>query len=223
MRIYHGSDHIVTTPEYGKGKQYNDYGRGFYCTEDIDLACEWAVDQERDGFVSTYELSTTNLRILNLNSDPYCILHWITILLNNRQFELETPLSKEAVKYLSKHFMPDLTDVDIIIGYRADDSYFSYAQDFINGVISVSQLNKAMHLGNLGEQVFLRSKKAFDSIRFIEGKMVSAGEWYERKYNRDKQARIDYHKMNKDSYVRGELYMIRIIDEEVKADDPRLQ
>ena len=38
IKLYHGSDVIVGQPEYGKGKLNNDYGRGFYCTEDINLA-----------------------------------------------------------------------------------------------------------------------------------------------------------------------------------------
>ncbi len=223
MRIYHGSDHIITKPEYGKGKKNNDYGQGFYCTEDIDLAREWAIDVNRDGYVSYYDIDTSAMRIIYLGSPDYCVLHWITILLNNRRFELSTPLAKEAYQYLNQYFMPDLSDADIIIGYRADDSYFSYAQDFVNGVISVLQLSKALRLGNLGKQVFIRSRKAFKALVFSGSEGVLADEWYEHKRSRDLAARNQYQKMNKEAYVRGDLYMIRIIDEEVKAYDPRLQ
>ena len=41
--LYHGSKDIIEHPRYGAGKPYNDYGRGFYCTESLDLAKEWAV------------------------------------------------------------------------------------------------------------------------------------------------------------------------------------
>ena len=37
--LYHGSQVIVEKPEYGKGARNNDYGKGFYCTEEIELAC----------------------------------------------------------------------------------------------------------------------------------------------------------------------------------------
>ena len=30
---------------------------------------------------------------------------------------------------------------DVIIGYRADDSYFAFAQDFLNNAISLNTLN----------------------------------------------------------------------------------
>ena len=51
LKIYHGSDHIISKPEFGKGKFWNDYGRGFYCTESIELAKEWACSEAgKDGY-----------------------------------------------------------------------------------------------------------------------------------------------------------------------------
>ena len=222
MRIYHGSGVVVEKPEYEKGKLYNDYGRGFYCTEDIDLAREWSVDVLRDGYVNAYNLNCNNLKVLNLNSEEHCILHWISILLQNRKFELETPLAQEAYRFLKENYSPDLNGVDIIRGYRADDSYFSYAQDFVNGVISVSQLKEAMLLGSLGEQIVLHSKKAFQNIQYVGCEGTSAAVWYEKKKKRDEAARFAYREMSKKTYQKGELYMPQIIDQEVKKDDPRL-
>ena len=86
MIIFHGSKYIVDNPEYGKGKPYNDYGRGFYCTEDIELAKEWSVDENGNGYANKYNLDTKGLNILYLNSKDYNILHWITLLLKNRSF-----------------------------------------------------------------------------------------------------------------------------------------
>ncbi|MBQ7680258.1 MAG: DUF3990 domain-containing protein, partial [Butyrivibrio sp.] len=127
LTIYHGSDHIVEKPALGQGRKDNDYGQGFYCTEHMDMAREWAVDAHRDGYVNTYQMEVDGLQIVRLNAADYCILHWITILLQNRHFELETPLAREAYRYLCSHFDLDLSGMDLIIGYRADDSYFSYA------------------------------------------------------------------------------------------------
>ena len=222
MRLYHGSEFVIKKPEYEKGKPNNDYGKGFYCTEDIDLAREWSVDIMRDGFVNIYELNAKGLYFLDLNSSNYCILHWISILIQNRKFELETPMAREAYRFLSDNYSINTANADVIKGYRADDSYFSYAQDFVNGVISVSQLKKAMTLGQLGEQIMLRSQKAYKNITYVGCEGVSSTIWYEKKKNRDYEARKAYHEMNKDDYIKGELYMSRILDEEVKADDPRL-
>ena len=223
MIIYHGSEKIIDKPIFGKGKKYNDYGRGFYCTEDVDLAREWAVDENRDGYANRYELDLTGLNIIDLESDAFCTLHWIAILLTNRFFELTTPLAKEGYRYLLDNYSINVSNADIIKGYRADDSYFSYARDFVNGLISVSQLSKALRLGGLGEQVMIRSPEAFDALEYAGCEGVAAGEWYGRKKARDTSAREEYRRMNKDSYVKGELYMVHIIDQEVKQDDPRLQ
>ena len=53
--IYHGSDHIIEQPVFGKGKPFNDYGRGFYCTEHIELAKEWACSADSDGYFAKYK------------------------------------------------------------------------------------------------------------------------------------------------------------------------
>ncbi len=223
MRIYHGSADIVEKPKYGIGKPYNDYGRGFYCTQDIALAKEWAVDENRDGYANHYDLDDSGLKMVDINSREYCLLHWITILLQNRRFELETPLSQEAYRYLTDNFNIDMSGVDVIKGYRADDSYFSFAQDFVNGQISVVQLSKAMRLGDLGEQIMLRSRKAFGALEFAGCEGVEAAEWFPKKRARDVAARNEYRKMSREGFRKGELYMIHIIEQEVKADDPRLQ
>ena len=106
------------------------------------------------------------MKLLNLNAEQFCILHWLTILLQNREFDTPSGLVYEAKAYLLENFKVDYSAYDAIIGYRADDSYFSFAQDFINGTISYRQLNNAMHLGKLGQQFVLKSRKAFSLIKF---------------------------------------------------------
>ena len=43
ITLYHGSPNKVVIPQYGCGDDKHDYGRGFYLTDDIELAKEWAV------------------------------------------------------------------------------------------------------------------------------------------------------------------------------------
>lgn len=163
-KIYHGSSKIIEKPEFGYGKPYNDYGLGFYCTEQIDMAREWGVSKEKDGIANCYEIDCSGLEILNLNDEKYCILHWLSILLENREFEVSSALAAEAKEYILKKFKIEYEEYDAIVGYRADDSYFSFAQDFINGAISYRQLNRAMHLGKLGQQFVLKSKRHFSRL-----------------------------------------------------------
>ena len=155
MRLYHGSVNMIEEPEFGVGNSKNDYGQGFYCTEHIELAKEWACAENRDGFANEYELETDGLIIINL-SDARChILNWLAILLENRTFVIERGLALTAKDYILSEFLPEYKNADVIRGYRADDSYFSFASAFLNNTISLEQLGKAMTLGKLGEQVVL--------------------------------------------------------------------
>lgn len=221
--IYHGSQNIIESPQYGVGKRYNDYGLGFYCTEDIELAKEWSVDYKRDGYVNCYRLDDSDLKILCLNDSTYCIMHWLAVLLENRRFDVNSALAKAAKEYILSNFLLDTSAYDLIIGYRADDSYFSFADDFIKGVISYRQLNNAMHLGNLGEQIVLKSPKAFEQISFMKSEYVSAMEWYARKAARDAEARNEYFHAERSNYQKGDLYITQILNEEMRADDSRLR
>ena len=216
MLLYHGSDHVIKRPEFGAGKKHNDYGRGFYCTENIELAKEWAVSEDTDGYVNKYSIDTSRLSILDINSEQYTMLHWLGILLKNRIFTLSTPLEREAKKYILDNFNISLDGIDIVKGYRADDSYFSYARDFISGVISYEQFSKALKLGKLGEQYCLISQKAFTEIEYVGNEYVDSEEWYPRKMLRDMYARQGYRNMEKEEYRKGELYITKIIDEEEK-------
>lgn len=222
MLLYHGSDHIIEKPEFGAGKKHNDYGRGFYCTQNLELAKEWAVSEDADGYVNKYSIYTSKLEVLDINSDKYTMMHWLGILLKNRIFTLTTPLEREAKQYILDNFNISLDGIDIVKGYRADDSYFSYARDFISGVISYEQLSKAMRLGKLGEQYCLISKKAFAALEYTGSEYANFKEWYPRKMLRDMYARKGYKDMEKEAYRRGELYISRIIDEEMKKDDLRI-
>lgn len=223
MILYHGSKDIIEKPIYGQGKKYNDYGLGFYCTDNIELAKEWGTSFERSGYANRYQIDCTELKILDLSDDKYCILHWLAILLSNREFDTPAGLALEAKEFLKKNFMLDYKEYDIIKGYRADDSYFSFAQDFINGTISYRQLNNAMYLGKLGIQYVLKSKEAFNRIVFDGYEEAEYKEWYAKKMKRDKSARREYFDVERNRRQRGDIYITQILDEEMSPDDKRLR
>lgn len=222
-KIYHGSSKIIEKPLYRYGKPYNDYGLGFYCTDTLEMAKEWGADKDRNGYANHYEINCCGLQILNLNDSDYCILHWLAVLLENREFDIPSALALEAKEYLLTNFSVDYKTCDAIIGYRADDSYFSFAQDFINGTISYRQLNNAMHLGKQGQQFVLKSKTAFDRIQFIDSEIAESSEWYTKKMLCDKTARREYFSVERNKRQRGDLYITQIMDEEMTPDDPRLR
>ena len=221
MVIYHGSEKKIESPIYKGGRRRNDYGYGFYCTEYPDIAREWAVEKDRDGIINSYELDTSELNTLRLNDCP--VLTWLAVLLQNRYFTIDTPVAYEAKCYIISEFGIDYSNYDLIIGYRADDSYFTFAQDFLRNVISYDQLKKAMYLGELGEQIVLKSELAFSKISFISSEIVLRDPWYNKKKERDTRARKAYFSMDRESYVPNAMYVTQIIDKEMGKDDPRLR
>lgn len=222
-QLFHGSPSIIEKPQFGYGKVYNDYGLGFYCTDSLEMAKEWGVAQNRNGYANRYELDCEGLKILDLNGPSFNILHWLAVLLENREFDVPSGLALEAKEYILNTFRVDYQSQDAIIGYRADDSYFSFAQDFINGTISYRQLNNAMHLGKLGQQFVLKSKQAFDRIQFLDYEVAEHDEWYAKKMLRDRSARREYFSVERNKRQRGDLYITQILDEEMKPDDERLR
>lgn len=220
--LYHGSEYVIEKPEFGKGAKTNDYGRGFYCTEEAELAKEWACAKGTNGYANKYKLDLSEMRVLNLNDRAYSVLNWLAILADNRTYWQRGSIAEEAKAYLKEHFLIDLTGYDIIIGYRADDSYFSFAQDFVMGAISLQKLSEAMQLGKLGEQIVLKSKKAFSKIQYLGSEGVEAEEYYNKKKLRDREARREYRRTKSSSMIQ-ELYMIDIMREGMTHGDTRLR
>ena len=218
ITLFHGSEKIVETPVFGEGKKNNDFGLGFYCTESESLAKEWAVSSLRDGFSNRYTLDTEYLNILNLNSSDYTILNWIAVLVEHRLFSIKTPVAHRAKRYLIDNFGINTNAYDLVTGYRADDSYFDYAESFLNNGISVEQLARAMHLGKLGEQVVLKSKFAFSRIQFEGFDVAEKEEFYVLRKARNDEANRHYLEiLEKES---DGLYIQDIIRGGITNDDP---
>ncbi|MGM9631941.1 MAG: DUF3990 domain-containing protein [Eubacteriales bacterium] len=220
ITIYHGSEKIIENPTFGEGKKNNDFGLGFYCTESEALAKEWAVSSLQNGFSNKYTLDTEYMRILNLNSPEYTILNWIAVLVEHRLFSIKTPVARRAKQYLIDNFSVNVNAYDIITGYRADDSYFDYAESFLNNGISVEQLARAMKLGKLGEQIVIKSQFAFSRLNFEGFNVAEKEEFYVIRKSRDDEANRLYLEMLEEES--DGLYIQDIMRGGIKNDDPRI-
>lgn len=218
--IYHGSEKIIEQPVFGKGKINNDFGLGFYCTTSEALAKEWAVSSLRDGFSNRYTLDTEYLNVLNLNSSAYTILNWIAVLVEHRVFSIKTPVARRARQYLIENFSVNVNAFDLITGYRADDSYFDYAESFLNNGISVEQLARAMQLGKLGEQIVVKSKFAFSKLTFEGFDVAQKDQYYVLRKARDDEANQLYLRMLEEE--NDGLYIQDIMRGGIQNDDPRI-
>jgi hypothetical protein len=223
VTIYHGSQLVIEKPVFGEGNPRNDYGHGFYCTKELELAKEWACTEEKDGYANIYKLSLEDLKVCNLLGKEYNILNWLALLLQNRYFRVSNSVAGNAKAYLISKFLPDVKDVDVIIGYRADDSYFSFANSFLNSLLSLEQLETAMYLGELGEQTVLMSKKAFSQIHFEGFQPVDRKIYYPKRATRDKNARRAYKEQLSMQQTLDAVFILDIMREGWDNNDSRLR
>lgn len=182
--LYHGSEFIIEKPEYKKGNIHNDYGLGFYCTTKRELAKEWAAKRSGKGYINKYELRDDRLKILDLTKPPFNdVLYWVSLLMHNRELssDLRNNYPRE-LKYLEDKYLLNVEDYDVVIGYRADDSYFHFPVSFVKSEITLESLNKIFLAGDLGKQYVLISERAFNLIKFVD---------YEEAFENSKE---DYYK-----------------------------
>ena len=222
--LFHGSEKIVRVPDLAFGNDHNDYGRGFYCTREEEMAREWACKKGKDGFVNCYSIDEKGLKHLHLSEGSYTVLNWIAILLKHRTFSLSSPVAIDAREYIIEHFAVDTASYDLITGYRADDSYFRYAESFVENTLPLRGLNRALQLGKLGLQTVLISPKAFKKIKFMEAVPVDKNIYFPKFIARDTKARQTYSKeIERAGSYRDDIFVLDILREEMKNDDPRIQ
>ncbi len=172
VNVFHGSDHIVKVPVYLGGKPDNDYGNGFYVTEDENSAGSWAAlnGSLKHSIVNRYELNLNGLNVLDLND--YGVLAWIAEVVSNRGINHEA--AGIVAEKLAELYKQDTSRCDIIMGYRADDSYTQVIEAFLLNQLNISEVKRLFYKGSLGNQIFLKSAKAFEQIQWINSYEVDS-------------------------------------------------
>ncbi|MBE6027255.1 MAG: DUF3990 domain-containing protein [Clostridiales bacterium] len=214
-KIYHGSDHIVRTPVFGAGRPFNDFGLGFYCAEYPEYAAEWAVESDRNGFVSAYSIDPDGLRAINLCGPQYNVLHWLSLLLAFREFDMSSDTAHRAREYINKYYSVDYQSCDCITGYRADNRLFMFAQEFLDGRLAYQDLKRLVS-GNSNRQFVLKSNRAFDRVSFSGYRPALSEDSYPVRRSRELRA-IKSLKQSS-----GGLFITDLIEQEVRPYDSRL-
>ena len=188
--LYHGTPNKIVTPVFGGGEEKHDYGKGFYLTENIDLAKEWAVcrPQEANGWVHKYELDCDSLKIFDYQDAS--IMAWLAELMKHRDAAESKRYKMLAAKFIDKYGI-DTSNYDVIKGWRANASYFYIAKEFVRDNIDVEILEELLSLGGLGIQYCIKSELAYENLREIrDGLVPVVYSEFNQKYNqRDDNAR----------------------------------
>ena len=181
--LYHGTPNKIVTPVFGGGEEKHDYGKGFYLTENIELAKEWAVcrPQEANGWVHKYELDCDSLKIFDYQDAS--IMAWLAELMKHRDAAESKRYKMLAAKFIDKYGI-DTSNYDVIKGWRANASYFYIAKEFVRDNIDVEILEELLSLGGLGIQYCIKSKLAYENLREIrDGLVPVAYSEFNQKYN----------------------------------------
>ena len=190
ITLYHGTPNKLVVPQYGGGDEKHDYGNGFYLTESIELAKEWAVcrPNNTNGWVHKYELDTDGLRILDFQQRD--VLAWLAELMKHREAADSKRYRMLAEKFIEKYGI-DTSDYDVIRGWRANASYFYIAKEFVRDNIDIDILEELLSLGGLGLQYCIKSKAAYANLREKSDELlvVPYAEFNDRYNQRDVSAR----------------------------------
>lgn len=170
--LYHGSPNRVIVPKLGFGEDRHDHGRGFYLTENLELAKEWAVcrPDETNGWVHKYELEMEGLNILDFQK--YDVLSWLAELMKHRDAADSRRYKMLAQKFIEKYGI-DTCGYDVITGWRANASYFYIAKEFVRDNIDIEILEELLSLGGLGIQFCIKSERAFAQLSEVEQDIMS--------------------------------------------------
>ena len=188
--LFHGTADKVIVPTYGLGNEKHDYGKGFYLTENVKLAKEWAVcrPDETNGWVHKFEIDIDGLQILDFQKKN--VLSWLAELMKHRDASDSKRYRMLSKKFIDKYDV-DTEGYDIIKGWRADASYFYIAKEFVRDNIDLDILPELLSLGGLGIQYCLKSEEAFLRLHEINEAImpVDYSEFNEKYNQRDVSAR----------------------------------
>ena len=194
--LYHGSPNQYVSPQYGLGDEKHDYGKGFYLTENLGLAKEWAVcrPDERNGWVHKFSLDITDLRVLDFQE--HNILSWLAELMKHRDAADSKRYRVLSRKFIEKYGI-DSEHYDAIKGWRANASYFYIAREFVRDNIDVEILEELLSLGGLGIQYCIKSERAYEKLAEIKEELtcVDFREFNEKYNERDVSAREKMRKL----------------------------
>lgn len=190
ISLFHGTFEKNVVPTYGFGEEKHDYGKGFYLTENIELAKEWAVCRPdvTSGWVHQYELDTSELKILDFQEKD--VLSWLAELMKHRDAADSRRYRMLSKKFIEKYGI-DTEEYDVIKGWRANASYFYIAKEFVRDNIDIEILTELLSLGGLGIQYCIKSPLAYSKLREIKENLMPVDyEEFREKYNqRDISAR----------------------------------
>lgn len=196
ISLYHGSPNQDVLPTFGLGNDHHDYGKGFYLTESLQLAKEWAVcrPNAKNGWVHTFSLDLDGLNILDFSD--LNTLAWLAELMKHRPADDSRRYRMLAPKFIDR-YGTNTTCCDVIKGWRANASYFYIAKEFVRDNVDIRILEELLSLGGLGIQYCIKSELAYSKLtKAKDGPIAVDFSEFNTRYNeRDAVARLNMREL----------------------------
>lgn len=159
MRLYHGSNVEVKSPEIRQSLRALDFGAGFYATSSYEQAQRWAhaVTKRRQAgnpTVTVYDLDAEKLSDLNILKFETADGDWLDFVVRNRKM------------------MPVETKYDLIIGPVANDSTLPVIDDYMDGKYTKEQAVSHLMPQRLTDQYAFITDSALKHLIFKEVQTV---------------------------------------------------
>lgn len=155
MRLYHGSDVEVVSPQLRESRRALDFGEGFYVTSSFDQACKWAISVcgrrgTRSAMVSVYEFDTSALDWLDVCRFDEADADWLEFVTLNR---------KQA--YSGRTF-------DVVVGPVANDRTMTVLTLYFSGLLSQDETIERLKVQRLRDQYAFKSGRSLRQLFFLE-------------------------------------------------------
>ena len=199
--LFHGAKHgLDNNPDLNHSKQFNDFGKGFYCGETYRQPLMY-VSGYSDSVVYSFGLKTKGLNIAEYDIDQ----NWALTIAYFRGSLKEFEKSKKLKEILNK-----CKNADVIIAPIADNRMFDIIDEFIEGRISDEACCYGLASLNLGKQYVLKSKKALKNLGLLREFYVCNKE---KKYCLEEAEKLRKTKMKEIRNFRSEHRNGRYIEE----------
>lgn len=156
MKLYHGSNVIVRSPDVDHSREKIDFGRGFYVTPVYEQAAKWAErfkDRDEGAFLSQYDFDEScldGLRLLDFTSHSG---DWLDFIVSCR-------MGNDTGAY------------DVVRGGVANDKVFDTCELYFRGLISKETAIDRLKFVSPNLQLCFKNNRTLKNVLFFSGSVA---------------------------------------------------
>ncbi|MBO7078529.1 MAG: DUF3990 domain-containing protein [Bacilli bacterium] len=154
--LFHGSKRGINEQlDLEHSKEVNDFGKGFYLGESFEQAATY-IAYSKSHYIYSFLLNLSGLKIVEFNVEQ----EWMFAIAYYRGW-----LDKYKDHVRIKRIREKVENADIIIAPIADNKMFDLIDEFVTGMTTDLQCEKALSVTNLGFQYVAKTQNAINQLR----------------------------------------------------------